>query len=55
MDTVVQTTMDTIHQQAQSHSHNHEDGAVGHHHGIDMEHMEVALFAAIVSIGVKEG
>lgn len=46
---------DTI--QNHSHSQNHDlgHGGIGHHHGLDMEHPEVALSAAIISIGLKEG
>lgn len=52
----VQTTIDTVAQPGvHSHGHDHDHGAVGHKHGLDMEHMGVALSAAIVSIGAKEG
>ncbi|CAM6036228.1 unnamed protein product [Sphagnum compactum] len=52
----VQTTVDNVKEHVQSLGHGHEhQGAGHHHHGIDMEHPEVALSAAVVSIGVKEG
>ncbi|CAK9196001.1 unnamed protein product [Sphagnum troendelagicum] len=52
----VQTTVDSVKEHVQSLGHGHEhQGAGHHHHGIDMEHPEVALSAAVVSIGVKEG
>lgn len=53
----VQTTVGTVaHLEVPSHGHDHEHGfAVGHSHALDMEHMGVALFAAIGSIGAKEG
>ncbi|KAG0602055.1 hypothetical protein M758_11G156800 [Ceratodon purpureus] len=53
---IVKATVDTVvHQEVHSHGHNHEHGFVGHKHVFDTEHMEVALFAAIVGIGAKEG
>jgi len=56
LDSVVQTTVDSVKEHVQSLGHGHEhQGAGHHHHGIDMEHPEVALSAAVVSIGVKEG
>lgn len=53
----VQTTLDTVgHLEVPSHGDDHEHGSVvGHNHALDMEHMGVALFAAIASIGAKEG
>jgi len=53
----VQSTVDTVaHLEVPSHGHENEHGfAVGHSHALDMEHMGVALFAAIGSIGAKEG
>ncbi|KAG0587956.1 hypothetical protein KC19_2G204300 [Ceratodon purpureus] len=52
----VQTTVDTVvHLEVPSHGHDHDHGlAVGHSHSLDMEHMGVALVAAIGSIGAKE-
>ncbi|KAJ7235000.1 hypothetical protein O6H91_Y449500 [Diphasiastrum complanatum] len=44
---------DSVAQQLHVHEHGNDHG--GHQHGIDMEHQGVALCAAIVSIGVKEG
>jgi hypothetical protein len=56
LDSVVQTTVDSVKEHVQSLGHGHEhQGAGHHHHGIDMQHPEVALSAAVVSIGVKEG
>jgi hypothetical protein len=55
-DTIVQATMDTIvNQEAHSHRHDREHGFARHKHVFDMEHMEFALFSAIVGIGTKEG
>lgn len=55
-DTITQATVDTaVRQEIHKHGHNHEHGVVAHKHVFDMEHMEVALFAAIVGIGAKEG
>ena len=53
----VQSTVDTVaHLEVPSHGHDREhDFAVGHSRALDMEHMGVALFAAIGSIGAKEG
>lgn len=52
----VQTTIGAAAQlEVHSHGHDHEHGIVGHKHVLDMEHMGVALFAAIVGIGAKEG
>lgn len=55
-DTITQATVDTaVRQEVHSHGHNHEHGKlVAHKHVFDMEHMEVALFAAVVGIGAKE-
>jgi hypothetical protein len=52
----VQTTVDTVaHLEVPSHGQDHEhESAPGHSHALDMEHMGVALFAAIASIGAKE-
>lgn len=36
------------------HAHAHHSH-VGHHHALDMDHKSIALTAAVVSIGVKEG
>ena len=53
----VQTAVETAAQlEVPSHDHDHEhEFALGHSHLLDMEHIEIALFAAIGSIGVKEG
>jgi len=52
----VQTTADTVaNLGGHSHDHDHDHGVLGHTHGLDMEHMGVALLAAIVGIGAKEG
>ena len=57
-DSIVQVTVDNVvHEKAHSHSddHNHgHDFILGHKHTFNMEHMKVALFAAIIGIGVKE-
>lgn len=51
----VQTTVNTVATLGgHSHDHDHGHGLGGHTHGLDMEHMGVALLAAIVSIGAKE-
>ena len=52
-DTIVQATMDTVVNQEAHHDRKH--GFARHKHVFDMEHMEFALFAAIVGIGTKEG
>jgi len=52
----VQTTVDSVaNLGGHSHDHDHGHGLGVHTHGLDMEHMGVALLAAIIGIGAKEG